>query len=125
VNEISIVGTPHVTLDDMEFEDKLPVYVYTDATGETYARPLLRTTGDVDLHFVVLNYTTWPISAYDAFTHVLIDRAEDILASQSLLALSAMNRDEGMAQFYSPKRAEELKSLLRADLLFEDGMEIK
>lgn len=127
INEIALVKTPHVQLDDMEFEDKLPVLIKPSHVSPTeyVAQPLLRTSADVDLHFWLLRYTSWPLDNFDAFNHFLIDAAEDVLASQSLLALAAMNRDEGLAQFYSPKRVEELKTLIRADLLFEDGMEIK
>lgn len=124
ITEIGLLTTPNVRLDIVELEDKLPVYHYFDSTDVAKVRPLLLTSEAIDLHFYVAQYTSWPTSAYSSFTHFLIDRLEDVLASQAMTALSAMLRDTDLGMFYNAKRVEEVKSAIVADFLYEAGSEI-
>jgi hypothetical protein len=107
IQEIVLLESPHVLLDSQALEDKFPIWV----KNEKLLLPLLATTVAYDLHFLIYRRSDWPLSSYGAFSHYLVDDAEDLLLAETMLNLAPVGRDADLVQYYQNLRNESVRTL--------------
>jgi len=118
IKQVAFTSDPHAILDDEEFEQKLPVLKFVDANSETWIKPLVPLTEDIDIHVWLVVLTAWPTNNFADFEHPLIDRAEDVLLARSIMNLGSVTKDPELQQFYQAQYQEGLKTLLDSDFAF-------